>query len=154
MRCPSRRLGSAACGCLLGLLPVLAGCGGSGSDSSSSTDRGDSTPTSVQIGTSTSSSSTSTSSTTPADGCGELLERGCNGADVEVLQRLLRSRVDGAVDVTGDFDEVTERALREFEDRRCDVCVVDGRIEIDGAEWKELVGIRSTTTVRPRELSP
>jgi peptidoglycan hydrolase-like protein with peptidoglycan-binding domain len=145
----------------LALLPLVAACGGGGSDSSDSIDDGGTTSTSVRIGTST-SPGTSTSSTAPSDtsptapseGCDETLERGCRGDDVEVLQRLLRGRVDGSVDVDGDFDEATERALREFEDRRCGVCVVDGRIQIDGAEWKELLGLRSTTTVRPRELSP
>jgi hypothetical protein len=153
MRGHSRWLCSAASGTLLALFPIVAACGGGGSDSSDSVDPGDSTLTSVRIGTSTSPGS-STSSTAPSEGCDETLERGCNGADVEVLQRLLRGRVDGSVDVDGDFDETTERALREFEDRRCGVCVVDGRIQIDGAEWKELLGLRSTTTVRPRELSP
>lgn len=69
--------------------------------------------------------------------CEEVLERGCTGADVVRLQRLLRD--SGVADIAddGEFGPGTEDALGRFE-ASCGECVEDGMIEIDGAEWRAL----------------
>ena len=128
-------------GTVLVAVLALVSCGGSDDSSTSS-------------GSASGTARPTTTESATTNSCGDDLERGCTGEDVERLQRLLRGRIDGSVAVTGTFGDATERALLEFEDLRCDVCVVDGKIRVDGPEWKELVGLSATTTERPREPSP
>lgn len=124
------------------------------SPSTSSTSTSSSTSTTTSTSTSTSTSTTTTTvpksstSSVSSTRCVEVLQHGCEGEEVERLQRLLRTRIDGGVAVDGSFGDHTEAALRTFEQFNCPVatCTVDGRILIDGPEWVVLNDLPEPTT--------
>lgn len=129
----SRRVGWRIIATLLVAVLLTASCGGDDDTGSSTT---------------TSSGGLPSTTTTEADECSTLLENGCEAEAVRNLQRLLQRKIDQTVVVTGKFGDQTEEALRAFE-QSCDICIEDGRIQVNGDEWDELDELDDlpTTTV-------
>lgn len=106
------------------------------------------TASSIVVTTTTVTTDTTEAETTTTISCTPVLQRGCETAAVQDLQTLLVEAGIGTITVDGIFGPNTEATLRAFEEG-CEVCAVDGRIEIDGPEW---IALEATEPVVENEF--
>ena len=90
-----------------------------------------------------------TVATVPANDCATVLSQGCKGKDVTRLQRLLNSKGFAKTKVDGDFGPRTLAGLKAYESHCKKVCERDGRITIDGKEWRNLDSLATVTPIEP-----